>query len=358
MQAVSRAGNGAIPAWACQLDRSGIIERVGRRKGWLLAIAALILSGCGGSTKGVSVRQTVHASTPPVNDSRSAERPNAGQFPVAAGRSLQQLAGLATQSAQFGGATSTYTPGSNRLGFALIDRSNRFISAPTAVYFAASPGDPAQGPYLAPADPLGVPRQYRSAENGAPDDITAIYDATVRFPAARTYDVLTLTRAPAGLVGTTTQIKVGRGGAIPNVGQRAPRVATDTLATVHGDLKLLTTRQPPESMHSVSFSQVLGHRPVALLFSTPELCTSRVCGPVTDVVVSLQHEFAGRMTFIHEEVYVKNDPSKGLRPQLKAFGLHTEPWLFVVNSRGVISARLEGAFGVGEARRALESGLS
>jgi hypothetical protein len=110
-------------------------------------------------------------------------------------------------------------------------------------------------------------------------------------------------------------------------------------------------------MHAVSFNQVLGKRPVALLFSTPQLCTSRVCGPVTDIAVELEHQFGKQIAFIHEEVYVDNQPSKGLRPQLKAFHLQTEPWLFTVNSAGRIAARLEGAFGVNEFRQALEAAL-
>ena len=86
-------------------------------------------------------------------------------------------------------------------------------------------------------------------------------------------------------------------------------------------------------MHSVSLNQVLGKRPVALLFSTPQLCISKVCGPVTDIAVSLQKQFGDKITFIHQEVYVDNQPTKGLRPQIKAFHLQTEPWLFTINSR-------------------------
>jgi hypothetical protein len=50
-----------------------------------------------------------------------------------------------------------------------------------------------------------------------------------------------------------------------------------------------------------------------------------VCGPVTDIMVTLAHEFAGRITFIHEEVCVGNDSSRRLRPPLTTFHLHTEP---------------------------------
>lgn len=69
---------------------------------------------------------------------------------------------------------------------------------------------------------------------------------------------------------------------------------------------------------------------------------------MTDVAVQLQHEFGNRVAFIHEEVYVNNRPRQGLRPQLKAFHLQTEPWLFSINRKGFIAARLEGAFGTTE----------
>jgi hypothetical protein len=111
-------------------------------------------------------------------------------------------------------------------------------------------------------------------------------------------------------------------------------------------------------MHAVSFKDVLGKRPVVLLFSTPQLCQSRVCGPVTDVAVQLQHQFGNRVTFIHEEVYVNNQPKQGLRPQLKAFHLETEPWLFTVNRQGRIAARLEGAFGLNEFTQAIQAALA
>ena len=110
-------------------------------------------------------------------------------------------------------------------------------------------------------------------------------------------------------------------------------------------------------MAAVSLNQVLGKRPVALLFSTPQLCVSRVCGPVTDIAVQLQHRFGNKVAFIHQEVYVDNQPSKGLRSQLKAFHLRTEPWLFAINRHGTIVARLEGAFGTTELTQAIQAAL-
>ncbi len=339
-----------------------------------LTALALPLAGCGSSSSSSS-SSAAHSSTAATSQSASAsastsaapppaiaelpaaEHPRSAQFPPARGRSLTQLGALVKSSAQFGAATGTFTPGVRRLAFGLNASSGGFIYAPTAIYIAKSAHSPARGPFLAPADPMTVPPQYRSKQNAGPGGIQAIYATQLPIPHAGTYTVLSLTRTAHGLIGAPGEIAVASSSPIPAVGQRAPDVATDTPATVGGNISLLTTRIPPEQMHSTSLSAVLGKRPVALLFSTPQFCISRVCGPVTDVTVSLQHAFAGKIIFIHEEVYAHNQPKQGLRKQMKAFHLETEPWLFTINRHGIITARLEGAFGTTELRRALEAAL-
>jgi hypothetical protein len=110
-------------------------------------------------------------------------------------------------------------------------------------------------------------------------------------------------------------------------------------------------------MHEQSFDKVVGSKPVALLFATPQLCQSRVCGPVTDVAVQLQATYGDQVEFIHQEVYVDNDPNAGLRKPLEAFHLPTEPWLFVVGENGRITARLEGSFGLAAFENAIKTAL-
>ena len=337
----------------------------------LLALAlatALATAGCGSSSSSSKTTSTSaqsaaakraqsNAAQTAVSDLAAAERPKASGFPPVHGRTLAQLATLVKGQAQFGSATGTFTPGVRRLAFALNTKSGSFIYAPTVVYVSKTPNSRAKGPFLAPADPMAVAPQYRSKQNAGPGGIQAIYSANVPLPHTGTYTVLAMTELPSGLVGAPGEVAVARSSPIPNVGQRPPAIATDTPATVHGDQSLLTTRLPPDDMHSVSFGKVLGKRPVALLFSTPQLCISKVCGPVTDIAVSLERQFSSKITFIHEEVYVDNQPTNGLRPQLKAFHLQTEPWLFTINRRGVIAARLEGAFGVNAFRQALQAAL-
>ena len=162
------------------------------------------------------------------------------------------------------------------------------------------------------------------------------------------------------MVGAPAQVKVTARAKeqIPDVGDRPPRVSTDTVASAAGNLAAIDTRRPfARELHETNFKDVVGKKPVALLFATPQLCQSRVCGPVVDIALQLKQQFGDRMAFIHEEVYRDNQVDKGLRPQLEAFHLQTEPWLFTIDKDGRIAARLEGSFGVKEFKRAIEAAL-
>jgi hypothetical protein len=139
------------------------------------------------------------------------------------------------------------------------------------------------------------------------------------------------------------------------VGEKAPVIHTPTAADVGGDLAKIDTRVPPDQMHAVDFAEVVGEQPIVLVFATPALCQSRVCGPVVDVAQQVADEFEGKADFIHMEVYADNDPSKGLRPQLKAYGLPTEPWTFLIGRDGLIKDRIEGAYGVSELAEAMKT---
>jgi hypothetical protein len=264
---------------------------------------------------------------------------------------------------QAGFATSVLTPGTDRLAFGMIDQANSFVYGKSAVYIAKSPSDKALGPYPAPADSLLTKPAFRS-QNAAVDTspIAQIYAASVPFPTSGTWNVLAVTKQDDGaMVGAPAQVKViaKSKDPIPDVGQVPPRVSTDTVASAAGNLAAIDTRRPfARDLHEVNFKDVLGKKPVALLFATPQLCQSRVCGPVVDIALQMKQQYGGRMAFIHEEVYRDNQVSKGLRPQLQAFHLQTEPWLFTINKDGRIAARLEGSFGVNEFRRAIQAALN
>lgn len=223
---------------------------------------------------------------------------------------------------------------------------------------ARSAGGKARGPYAAPADLLLTDPRYRSRQAATESDpFAAIYAAQVPFTAPGRYAVLAVVKVRGRLVGagTTVEVLASDRDRIPQVGERAPRVRTDTRAT--GPIASIDTRVPPDDMHETDFADVVGRRPVALLFATPQLCESRVCGPVVDIAEQLKQSYGDRMTFIHQEVFVDNRVDRGLRPPLLRFGLRTEPWLFVLDASGRIAARLEGAFGFDAVKRAIEAGL-
>jgi hypothetical protein len=129
------------------------------------------------------------------------------------------------------------------------------------------------------------------------------------------------------------------------VGTAPPRIHTPTITEVGGNAAAIDTRLPPSSMHDVDFADVLGKEPVVLLFATPQLCQSRVCGPVVDLAEQVKANASNSdVAFIHMEVFRDNRIDKGIRPQMAAFHLQTEPWLFTFDKEGRVAARLEGAF--------------
>jgi hypothetical protein len=54
------------------------------------------------------------------------------------------------------------------------------------------------------------------------------------------------------------------------------------------------------------------------------------------------------------EIYNDNLVDKGVREQVEAYNLPTEPWLFVIDCGGEIDTRIEGAFSVTELSDAVE----
>jgi hypothetical protein len=74
-------------------------------------------------------------------------------------------------------------------------------------------------------------------------------------------------------------------------------------------------------------------------------------------MLQLKQRYEDRMTFIQQEVYVDNDPKKGLRAPLRRFHLPSEPWLFTVRKDGTIAARLEGSIGLDEFESAIKAAL-
>jgi len=325
-----------------------------------LMVAALLLAGCGGDDDRDSAgggAQSTKAGVPSTAVLERAGSPKRSDFPAVKGRSLEQISSK-LPAVQAGLATSVFTPGENRLAFGMLDRERSFLYGTSAVYLARTPNGRVLGPFLAPADPLVVEPPFRSRGAAEPGgDIAAIYDARVKLPSPGRWYVLAVINVDGRQFGAPSQIQVNARENIPDVGEPAPRVKTDTLASAGGNIESIDTRVPPSDMHEESFDEVAGKKPVALLFATPRLCQTRVCGPVVDIAEQLRRSYGDRMTFIHQEVYNDNMVEKGLRPPLQTFHLRTEPWLFTIDREGKVAARLEGSFGTEAFEEAVKAAL-
>jgi hypothetical protein len=302
-------------------------------------------AGCGG---GGDASTSADRAAPPTSD-----------FPAAKGQSLQDLYHQAQpdQNVVVSPTGRVFESGTDRFGFGVFDVGQKPITgAQVAIYVAPQGGGPASGPYPAREESLVTDPAFQAQTTANdPDAAKVVYVAEPKFTHDGNWDMIAILREGdqlrASLVPT---LEVGGFQKIPTVGEQAPRIHTPTVADVNGDVAKIDTRVPPDDMHSTDLYDALGKQPVVLLFATPQLCQSRVCGPVVDIEEQVSHQTGDDVAFIHNEVYEDNDPNKGLRTQMKAFGLPTEPWLFVIDRNGKVSTRIEGAFSASELEAAVK----
>ncbi|MGI9081661.1 MAG: hypothetical protein ACR2FZ_05190 [Thermoleophilaceae bacterium] len=324
-----------------------------RQVGAALA-AALVLgltgAGCGGEDEGAANRPP-----PPA-------KPEG--FPkVGGGKTLAELRKeVKAEGPVLSPAVSQLEPGRNRFGFGLFDRARSQITdAPVAVYVAPVGGGAAKGPFLARYESLAVKARFQSRSVASdPDAAKSLYVSELDFTTPGRYEVVGVARLDNRLVAATAAgpaLNVLKDGPVPEVGERAPRTSTPTKADAGGDLSQIDTRQPPSTMHEVDFAEMVGRRPVILIFATPALCASRVCGPVVDVAEQVKARRGGDAAFVHMEIFRNNETDQGYRPQVLEWKLPTEPWLFAIDRRGRVAARLEGAFSAEELERAVDAAV-
>jgi len=281
-------------------------------------------------------------------------------FPSAKGKTLRGLlSGVGSSGPVIAASVSQFKPGENRFGFALFNRAAAQIAdAPVVLYVAPVKGGPVQGPIRARFERMDVRPQFESRSVVDDEDAAkSLYVAKLDLPKPGRYEMIGLARLDGRVVAATPAggaLTVTERGPVPDVGDKAPVVHTDTVASANGDLESIDTRKPPSSMHDVDFAEVVGSKPAVLLFATAALCQSRVCGPVIDLTEQVKAERGDDVAFIHQEIYVDNEIDKGQRPSVAAWSLPTEPWLFVVDADGTVAARFEGAFSAEELNSALD----
>lgn len=316
----------------------------------LLSCCALLFAACGGggdgddSTGGAAPAQPAAA--------------KAAEFPPTTGKTLVDITSNLPEGPVLAPSVSVLEKGSNRIGFALFDTAGKQLAgADVALYIGSTDGSSARGPFTARSESLKVSPQFQSKQTATdPDSARAVYVADVPFKKKGKYAMLAIAKLDGRMVATSPiGVKVGLDKVTPpGVGDKAPVIHTLTPADVSGNVAKIDTRLPPaENLLKDDFADVVGKKPIVITFATPQLCQSRVCGPVVDVVDEVAAKVGDKVSFIHQEVYVDNDVSKGVRPQLTTYKLQSEPWTYVIDKNGVVSSRFEGAFSPGELERAV-----
>jgi len=302
-----------------------------------------LIAGCGGDSD---------------SSSATSATASADQFPAAEGKTLEQLASDASEGDLVVAPTQqVFNEGKNRYGFGVFTVDHDNVADADVALYAAKPNGKAEGPYPATVHSLETPPAFAAQTTTEdPDAAKNVYTADVDMPDKGEWRIMAMFREDDGshsFVNVPSAV-VGKFPNVPQPGDEAPEMHTPTADDVGGDLTKIDTRQPPSSMHDVDYADALGKKPVVLLFATPALCTSRVCGPVVDIAEEVKNERPDDADFIHMEIYNDNDPNKGPREQVRAFDLPSEPWLFVIDSDGKISTAIEGAFSKQELEDAID----
>jgi hypothetical protein len=310
-------------------------------------LAVALVAGCGGSDNGTG--------------SRAKPAPVAADFPAPHGRSLEQVLLTASKGQQgpvVAPAAAQFYVGVNRFPFGVFTTGRDQITDAQVALYATPGGSPrgqAIGPFPARIEDLTTKPAFRAkttADDPSAAQVAYVSDVLLNKRGPWTFGALIKNGSAYQYSLLSSPNPVGDYSA-PQVGQKAPVVHTPTVGQV-SNISQIDTRVPPDDMHNDDLANVLGKKPVVILFATPALCQSRVCGPVTDEAEQVKQEYGDRVAFIHQEVYNNNQIQDGPRPQMTAYGLQTEPWCFVIDRNGNVSTVLQGPFSVQELEAAVQ----
>jgi hypothetical protein len=194
---------------------------------------------------------------------------------------------------------------------------------------------------------------------GDESGVRGLYVAQLEFSRAGTWGIELLAKhanAPAETV--RFAVTVLDTSATPAVGSAAPRSRNLIARDVKNLRQIDTSEKPDVRLHQVRIADAITQgKPQLIVFATPQFCTSRMCGPVVDIVRGLLPVYGKRVAFIHQEIW-QDFAEKKMFPTVEEWRLDTEPWVFVVDGKGIIRAKFEGLVTVQEIESALQQILT
>lgn len=256
--------------------------------------------------------------------------------------------------------SSELPKGPARFLFSLTDRANNLIAAPDlAVHLQFYDVDTASETVVFEAD-----AEFLWAIEGD----RGLYVTQVTYPDAGRWGTRFTATFPDGSTKTVRlEYDVVEAGSTVAIGAKAPSIETPTIASM-GDVRAVSTdREPEERFYSTSVDDALAAaKPFVLVFATPAFCETQICGPTLETVKKVAVGYPG-VTFVNVEPYVMKFENGSLRPELDAegqlkaaawtdaYGLRTEPWVFVIGADGTVLAKFEAVLGAAELGRAIDA---
>ncbi|MBM4408578.1 MAG: hypothetical protein FJ038_08275 [Chloroflexi bacterium] len=342
-----------------------LIPRAIGRRVLLLVLVAVVVGACspGGS---VAPSTAGSAGASPAGSTTTGAGATSGPCPTAAGASIapgwQSASGNPTVYPTL--ISSQQVCGRDRFLFGFIDKQNRSAAEPERT---ASVGFYNLGRNADTAIVTVTARFQWLLE-----DVTGIYVADVTYPEAGEWGAEFVTSVDGGTPEVIrARFQVQPDGMAPGIGDRAPSTKTPTLDDVDGDpAKLSSDTEPDPQLYEVSIDTALAEgRPFVVAFATPAFCRSQTCGPMLDVVKAVAKNTSG-VTFINVEPYILEFKDGRLQPVLSAnnqlqpapatlaFGIPSEPWVFVVDGDGIVRGSFEATVTADELRTAIAAATS
>jgi hypothetical protein len=243
-------------------------------------------------------------------------------------------------------ASSDVAVGVNRLlvGVSLPD-GTRLGSPEDAVTFEISPLEDPGDVRSFPADFVWIV-----------PDVVGIYRAEIEIERAGAWSVAVIPEDGASVTPSAFQVRAEP--LTPAVGQAAIAVPTQTLADAEID-ELTTDPDPDPRFYETSLDEALGSgRPTVVVFATPAFCQTAACGPMLESTKQVAPAYPD-VGFVHVEVYTGFreegfvPDAAHLAPAVQQWGLPSEPWVFVTDAAGTITAKFEGVLDPAELEEAI-----
>lgn len=189
-------------------------------------------------------------------------------------------------------------------------------------------------------------------------DVHGVFAFNMEIPGPATYQ---LTMDDAGELGRDLGPPIGfvavDDPSQVSVGEKAPLSDTRTLEDAPLE-ELTSDPTPDEAFYQMTVAEAVGSGPSVIVFATPAWCQSQACGPMLDQVAAIADAYPS-LNYVHVEVYeniqVTDANDLVAVPAVEEWGLPSEPWLYVTDENGTVSAAFEGAVSEAELTSALEA---